>query len=322
MAKPFLGAACLAVMLSSTGAIAACPIVPAPRTALALDGFYADRDGTVVDASRREKRDRAVAVYEKVVRRVQAGADAFMTRADRKAGQCALRQLAAWAAASPLTGSLDGKQAEYERNWYLAGFALAYLKLKPLAHEPQSAQIQDWLRRMSDGTNAALEEGKIPGNNLSYWAGLALAAAGLATETEMLMDRAHLVLRDGLGAVSRDGTLPQELNRGSRALSYHAFAAGPLVLLACIAEMRGETYDKAALARLGDAILSGLDHPAAFAAAAHTDQEAPAAWNLAWLPAYRRLVPTTTMPDPSRSSHFLGGDVPMTLEAIRRTSER
>ena len=320
MAKPLFGVAALALFLCPTAVVAACHIVPSPRTALAVDGFYTDRDGTVIDQSRREKRDSAVAVYEKVVRSVQAGADAYMKRADRPAADCAVQQLSTWAAKRPLTGELDSKQAEYERNWYLAGFALAYLKLKPIASERQRTEIEDWLRRMSDGARASLERGKIPGNNLTYWAGFAIAAAGLATGSEALLDRAHLVLIEALGNVSRHGTLSQELSRGSRALSYHAFAAGPLVLLAYIAETRGKGFDKATLARLCEAILSGMKNPAAFAVAAKADQEKPADWNLAWLPAYNRIMPTNESPSTSHSSHFLGGDVRMTIQAIRLAS--
>lgn len=322
MAKHFLRAACCAIALYPTGVIANCKIVPAPAAALAVDGFYSDRAGTVVDPSRRAARDKAVEIYEQVVRQVQHDADAFAADKSLDAGACALRQLTAWADARPLTGGLQGQQAEYERNWYLAGFALAYLKVKIRADSQQQALIERWLHDMANGTGEALTRGKIPSNNLTYWAGLALASAGLATGKAALLDRAHAILLEGLSSVSPTGMLAQELKRGARALDYHAFAAGPLVLLAYISELRGKPYDKAALARLVDAVIAGIANPRQFAARAGKAQDQPAQWNLAWVAIYRRMAPGKPLPEISDANHFLGGNVEATREAIRHTAAR
>lgn len=318
--KPLRAVVVLAVW--STGAAADCNIPPPPGAPLSVDGFYADRRGRDVDPVRKAERDRAVEAYERLVREVQASADGFVERGDVSAGRCALRQLDAWAAAGPLTGRLATRQANYERNWYLAGFALAYLKLRPLEDEARRARIEAWFAAMAEGCLGAIDAGEVPGNNLLYWSGLALAAAGLATRSEPLVERGERILADGLASVSGAGLLPLETSRGRKALGYHAFAAAPLTLLAFMSRARGRPFDGQALERLGDAVLSGLAEPRRFGIAAGAPQEMPEAWNLAWLPAYRALVPGGPVPAYAPASHFLGGDVRATMAAIRAVVSR
>ncbi len=322
MSNRHLRAACIVLGTCSVGAKAECILVPPPGNALSVDGFYRDRRGSVVDPKRRDARDQAVAVYESTIRQVQAQADAYVLRGEKEAGTCALRQLDAWAKAGTLTGRLETRQANYERNWYLAGFALAYLKLHGLEGAEEKNRIEGWLGDMAAASAGAIDSGEVPGNNLLYWAGLALGAAGLATKSSKLEERGQAILQDGLNAISPDGMLGMEARRGAKALDYHAFAAAPLVLLAFIADARGRGFDKAALIRLVDAILSGLRSPERFAAAAGALQVMPAEWNLAWLPVYRALVPGEILAAHATSSHFLGGDVFATMAAIRYAASR
>lgn len=311
-----------ALTLWSSGATAACNITPPPETPLRADGFHADPRGSEIDPARKAARDRETAIYERVVRDVQASADAFALRGDAVAGQCAIAQLDAWAKAKPLSGRLAPEQANYERSWYLAGFALAYLKLRGAGAAETRARIENWFRAMADGSKAALDAGEVPGNNLLYWSGLALGAAGLATRSEPLDGRAWEILKQGLASVRPDGMLALELRRGRKALDYHAFAAAPLVLLAVMADARRQPYDGEALARLGEAILAGIADPRPFRVATGDAQEMPAEWNLAWLPVYRALVPGGVIPAHSSASHFLGGNVAATVTAIRAAMTR
>lgn len=300
-----------------------CRLVAAPTGTFLVEGFYADRQGSVIDGARRAAREQAVAPYEDFVRLVQGQADAFALGGDPAAARCGLDNLAGWARAGVLAGALASPQADYERNWYLAALALAYLKLVPVADPDSRGVIEPWLGRMARSAETVLDRGTIPPNNLSYWAGLALAAAGLATGTPDLEARAARVLRDGLAAVGPDGTLPQEMSRGEKALDYHAFAAAPLTALALIETARGRRFDRDALVRLAERAISGLGDTAFFVGRAGAAQVAPAAWNLAWLGIYRALVPDRrTLPPYAAASHFLGGDVSATIAAIRRAASR
>jgi poly(beta-D-mannuronate) lyase len=299
-----------------------CVLIAPPSRALDVDGFYADRQGSVVDERRRAARDAAMAPYETFVRRVQALADGFALRGTEADGRCALRLLADWAGHGVLLGALPTRQAEYERNWYLAGLALAYLKVKPLAGASERAAVERWLAGIGDGAARAVDQGLIPPNNLHYWAGLALASAGLAAGRGDLEARGTAILRQGLAAIAPDGSLPAEMARGSKAMDYHAFAAAPLALLALIETRRARPFDPDGLDRLVRRIVRGLADPASFARQAGAAQAAPAAWNLAWLAIYRQLDPAMPLPPAASASHFLGGDVEASIAALQRAAAR
>lgn len=155
-----------------------CRIAPPPAEALDVDGSHADPAGRRVDPARRAARDRAVAVYEAVVRAVQAGADDYALGGDAAAGTCALDQLRTWARGGVLVGALASGRATMSGLGSYSGLALAYLKLRPLAGHDRP--VEDWLRAMADGVVGAIDRDRIPANNLLYWSGLALAASGLA----------------------------------------------------------------------------------------------------------------------------------------------
>ncbi|MGF7159481.1 poly(beta-D-mannuronate) lyase [Rhodoligotrophos appendicifer] len=290
-----------------------------PRQPLAVEAFYKDRQGREIDALRRAARDRAVAPYEAFVRLQQERADAFLLRDDVIAGGCALADMILWADSGVLTQDLASLQANYERNWYLVGFALAYLKLKPMADIRQRRQLETWLHAMATPLPNFLGRRDVPPNNLTYWAGAALAAASLATGDLDMWAQANAVLKQGLADIQADGTLPLEMTRGAKARSYHAFAAEALTLMAFIAQARGEPVDPAPLKRLVDIILRGLQDPSAFRRTAGAAQEEPAEWSLSWLALYGQILPFSgDVPAYGARTHFLGGDVAATMQAIRR----
>ncbi|MFK8252511.1 alginate lyase family protein [Ancylobacter terrae] len=294
--------------------------VPAPPAApLRVEGFYGDAQHSVVDPARRAAHDAAVAPYEAFVRQIAEGADAYRGRGDAAAGRCALDRLAGWARAGALTQALAPGQAQYERNWYLASLALAYLKLKPLATSDDRAVVEGWLSAIAARTAAFVDGRARPGNNLLYWAGLALAASALATGDAGLEARADAILAEGLAAIRPDGTLPAEMARGGKALAYHAFAAEPLVALATIALARGKApaTDLAPLRALVGRVVAGVADPAFFVARAGAPQERPAEWSLAFLDLYAAMAPGVVLPPHGTRTHFLGGDVAGTLAAIR-----
>jgi poly(beta-D-mannuronate) lyase len=134
-------------------------------------------------------------------------------------------------------------------------------------------------------------------NNHAYWAGLAVAATGVATNDHRLFDWGISRGRVGLAQIQADGTLPLELARKSLALHYHAFALAPLVLLAEIAVANGVPfYDEnhGALRRLADKVLAGMDHLEIFEALVNAPQKftlPPDATHLAWAEAYGARFP-------------------------------
>lgn len=304
-------------LLIEAASAAGCDMIAPPSEPLTVAPFYADPQGSVIDARRRAERDRAVAPYEAFVRVVQAQADAFTSRGDVTARDCAIKNLTSWARSNVLVGRLRTAQANYERNWYLTGFSLAYLKIRSAIHSTDAVAIEDWLRHMATDATAAIDAGAIPPNNLLYWAGLALETVGIATGDAALQSRARRILLDALMAVAPDGTLAREMSRGAKALDYHAFAAAPLVLMALIETQCGRPADLPALMRLADRVIGGLRDPVFFDRQARAPQEQPARWSLAWLGIYQALVPGAVVPTYDTVSHFLGGDIRQTIAAVR-----
>jgi poly(beta-D-mannuronate) lyase len=164
-------------------------------------------------------------------------------------------------------------------------------------------------------------------NNHAYWAGLAVAAAGVATDDRALLEWGVDRYRRGVAEIAEDGALPLEMARRSRALHYHLFALAPLVMLAEIGEANGLPLYRerdGALHRLVGRVVAGLADPSGFAAAARADQETPrlAGESAGWIepyaarfadPAVRRLAAAAR---PIRSPR-LGGDLTLAFAAPR-----
>jgi poly(beta-D-mannuronate) lyase len=139
------------------------------------------------------------------------------------------------------------------------------------------------------------EPGRAGGrNNHAYWAGLAVAATGIAANQRDLLEwgisRARLAIAD----IQKDGTLPLEMDRGALALHYHVFSLAPLVMLAEIAAANGvDLYAEGdgALRRLADRVIRGMADPATFEKLSGVPQSFPLATHprsayFAWGEAY------------------------------------
>lgn len=296
---PWVLVACALPLLSH----AACPAWAAPQVDVVANGYYTDAKHSEVSAGLQAQNRESTALGRRFLAEVSREADRFhgqgQGQGDRGAADCALDGLVVWAKGGALLGRMVGpsygQQAEYERKWLLAGLALAYLKLKPAASEAQRAAIEPWLGHVADAMwvfweDAAGHASSHRRNNHYTWAGLALAATALAQGDGARWARAHRVFTDTLNEIDAKGRLPMEMARGARALHYHAFTAGPLVVMAALSRSQGDDWlvqsDAAdRLQRLVDTILQGLQAPAAFSTQA---QEMPSGSTLAWLALWQK----------------------------------
>lgn len=218
-----------------------------PIVTLDLKRYYTDTAGTAVDERKRAAKRAAVAPLKAFMVRLAEAADRAKMRlaADTPrshATRCLLDDLTAWARAGALLGDMPGKQAQYERNWALAGIATSYVKLRPFATVNQRHRIDAWLVRLADKSKAFLDEPGRKRNNHQYWLGLGLASTGLATGSDRHWTAARAIMREAAESIEADGTLPLELARGRRALHYHNFAAQPLFVMALLARARNEDW--------------------------------------------------------------------------------
>ena len=223
-------------------------------------------------------------------------------RGDAKAAFCALQLLAAWAQTDALNGNAN-RQGEYEREWTLAGLALAYLKIRDTGiPDPDDGTVSSWFARLA----RAVEPFYPPTgerNNHDYWAGVAVASAGVAANDRDLYDWGLATYKVGADQITSEGTLPLEMRRGARALHYHLFAIEPLVMLAEIARANGQdlyAMDGGAIARLAQRCVSGIEDPSYFAHASGVAQDIkPGAVlrtdEIAWMEPYNARFPSAAM---------------------------
>lgn len=304
------------LLMTLTTAATACPAIPPPVRDLSLKRYYSDSIGSDVDPAKKAAHVRATAPLKTFVEHAAAYADKALRGrgAPQTSAACGLGWIKAWADSGAYLGTIDGKQAQAQRRWDLAGIALSYLKLKQWATPEDRAVINPWLIKVADAARADFDDTGVKRNNHWYWMGLGFGAVGLAAESDTHWQMAKGVMADASRDISGDGSLPLELARGARALHYHAFALMPLVTLAELAASKGEdfyTLGDGALHRLVAKTVAGLNEPGVFDKFAGVAQERPVKSHAGWIALYRARFPERIkVAPPQPSSHrWLGGDV-------------
>jgi poly(beta-D-mannuronate) lyase len=166
---------------------------------------------------------------------------------------------------------MSSNQAYYVQDWVVGAIAIAYLKIRDagLATPPQTEIIAHWMQCVGEQTKQYYEAHKKAAhgdsrNNHLYWAGVELAAIGVAANDRKDFDWAMATYDNGVDQIQPDGSLPLEMARGGRALHYHLYALAPLVLLAEFGEANHlDLYAHAngALRRLVNVSVAGVEDP-------------------------------------------------------------
>lgn len=328
--------ACLAGALLSIAALggttAAADYCPTPPTAvkdLDIPRFYSDAAGSKVEPGLKIANEAAVAPFVGFVREVTAKADSSLRAAKSEKrqfeGQCALGWLTVWAKGRGWLGSRITQQGEAQRKWDLTGISLAYLKVKQHATQEQRNAIEPWLAEIAGNARGYFDSPDRKRNNHWYWLGLSLGGVGLAAGNERYWSEARRIMHDAARDIRADGSLPMELDRGERALHYHAFAAMPLVVLAEIAATRGEDFyalGNGALHRLVALTLKGFADPTIFDRLSGVKQAlVPGSPGSGWLPLYQRRFPdrvAANAPQMRPSDRRLGGDVLLLIQMLEQ----
>ncbi len=309
-----------------------CPAEAALPRAPSFEGYYTDAHHSIKDPAAEQAYRSAVSGSEDFARKVVRAADEYRAHGSEAAGRCATALLSGAAAQQAFTEAHAGlhgsRQGFYVQTWLCAGLSLAYLKVEGTGGETsaQHEAITAWLGGLAEHVqsfqNDLVRLGTTDGrNNHHSWAGLAVAAAGIAADRKDLFEWGINAGRDGIRQITAEGTLPLEMERASMARHYHLFAAAALVLLAELGEANGiDLYDERdrALRRLVLRAASGLTDPSFFAERTHVPQvpqDLASAGTLLWAAPFARRFPNPNLDallakTPQRSYWMFGGAPP------------
>jgi poly(beta-D-mannuronate) lyase len=257
-----------------TDAAYTCPSPPPFARTLDLKSYYIDKHASVIDPKKLAEFQAASEAPTHLGQYVGLAADAYLSKGSRAAATCVYSLLYAAAKAEAWAGEMPGFQGVYVQNWTLSGVAISYLKVRQsgLGTPEQDAAIQRWFRLLAERVRTFFDAevqrvGREDENNHMYWAGLAVAAEGIANNDSDGFQWGMAAYRLGVEAIQSDGSLTAEMNRAQMALHYHLYALGPLVILAELGEANGlDLYaeDHGALHRLVKFCVAGLEDPTLF----------------------------------------------------------
>jgi poly(beta-D-mannuronate) lyase len=313
--------------VTATDTTYVCPAIAHIAPDLVTDGFYRLDDPThsIIDPVRQEAYRKSSDGVKAVGMAIVKAADDYRTTGSRNAAQCAITQILTLAQEHSLAGKMSSNQAYYVQGWVVGAIAIAYLKTRDtgIATPDQTQTIAKWMQSVGDQTIVYYDGHKRSGNgdsqnNHLYWAGVELAAIGVAADNRKDFDWAMATYYNGVNQIQPDGTLPLEMARGGRALHYHLYALAPLVLLAEFGEANNmDLYAHAngAIHRLVNKSVSGLQDPAPFEKATGVPQEIPKTVSgdqIGWAPPYVKRFPNPVLERlvkaaPSLSVYYLGG---------------
>ena len=260
-----------------------CPAPPPFSKSLDVEGYYTDAHHSVIDEKKRAEEEKATEAPTHLGQWSTEAADAYLTKGSRAAALCVFSLLDAAARAHAWAGDMPTSQGHYEQKWLLAAVAVSYLKVRDsgLATPDQQKEILKWFSsiagHVTDYVDSKLDRRDSDAwNNHRYWSGLAVAAAGIASNDKRELHFGIVAYQAGVDQILPDGVLPLEMNRAGRALHYHLYALAPLIMIAELAAANGAdlySYDKGAIHRLVNVCVAGLQNPQLFAKATGVQQD-------------------------------------------------
>ncbi|MBB6146351.1 hypothetical protein HNQ77_004323 [Silvibacterium bohemicum] len=234
------------VKVNATDAPYTCPAPPAFANTLSAEGYYTDEQYSVIDPAKLAAFNAASEGLSHLGQYAGLAADNYLAKGSKAAAACVYTLLDAAAKADAWDGKMPQINGVYLQNWMLSGAAIPYLKVRNsgVGTPQQDAEIQRWFARVSSRVQDYFDvQWTHPGsdayNNHLYWAGLAVAAQGVAGNNRDAFLWGVAACRQGIESIKPDGSLAAEMNRAGMALHYQLYALGPLIMLAELGEANG-----------------------------------------------------------------------------------
>lgn len=298
-----------------------CQKIPTPPRALNFSSVYKKEDKT-----RSIEDPAAIAAYKEAIKPITQFENHLTNYANeylrsggasKRGSHCALNFLAEWAKEKTFLGPAND-QGIAVRKWTLSTLATSYAQISndPTLSILKKWKVENWLRGIAVQTvKDYSSDHKISRrNNHLYWAAWSVAMTGAAINDPVLFRWGMAQGQRGLAEIEIDGSLAEELARGSRALHYHIFAATPLLMLDLLARSNDYVFQRDYPGRL-DALLrlniEGLENPRYFEALTGTAQDVSkifTPYSLAWLEIYDCRNPLLVPLRPLNQNR-LGGDI-------------
>ena len=223
-----------------------CPAAPPFAMTVEIGSYYIDPKASVIDPKKLDAFQKASESSSHLSQYVALAADAYLYKGSRPAAACVYSLLDAAAKANAWAGKMPGFQGVYIQNWLLSAVAMSYLKVRQSGSgtPQQDTAIQKWFAQLALRVRDFFDEevrrnGPEKENNHLYWAGLAVAAAGIAENNADDFHWGMVAYQMGVELIQPDGSLTAEMNRGQMAMHYNLYALAPLVMLAELGETNG-----------------------------------------------------------------------------------
>ncbi len=285
-----------------------CPLPPAFVKTFDAEGYYVDAHHSIIDPARKAAYDQLEKGPATLATDASRAADDYLATGSRTAAACVYSLLDAAAKADAWAGTMPHNQGVYDQNWMLSGTAIPYLKVRNsgVGTAEQTVEIQKWFRTVATQVRDYFDAKHFhpnsdAWNNHIYWAGLAVAAQGIANNDKGAFKWGMTGYSLGMGSIESDGSLPLEMNRAGRALHYQFYAVAPLVILAELGEANGvDTYGEknGAIHRLVNFDVAALKDPSIIAKRTGVEQEVPAKISgavIGWAVPYVRRFPNAQL---------------------------
>ena len=216
-----------------------CEKPPKPIRGLDLPGYYSKKDGTasnIIDEKFEEhqKLRAPVRTFENTLfKMANSYVESNPPRED--IAECVIEWMYTWAKNDAFLrrNNRTGKQVI---KWTSGTIANAYMQIQEssLLDLKRRKVIEKWLEQIAEDIieNYSHDIHKASrNNNHIYWAAWSIGSIGIATGRKDFFEWSMHKAQKGINDIQENGVLPLEMDRGKRALSYHIFAAHPLVML-------------------------------------------------------------------------------------------